>query len=123
MGYMKRWLEDCSEELGHDGEINDEVLAQASPTTCPRAWQRAMDRAPRPNADMAAYELSYLEACLSEFTDLVQRMRLVQEACFCNENRYDERRRLEAKVDQHIKRLRAGLVPVAPVDADDEMPF
>jgi len=27
-GMMKRWLEDISVELGHDGEINDEVLAE-----------------------------------------------------------------------------------------------
>jgi hypothetical protein len=75
--------------------------------------------------DMAAYEASYLAHRLANFAALVQHMRLVQEACFCCENRFDERRRLEAQVDRETKALRPDLAPapVAPVDADDEMPF
>jgi len=46
MSYTKRWLEDCSVELGFDGKINDEVLAYASKERCPWAWKRAMDRRP-----------------------------------------------------------------------------
>jgi hypothetical protein len=82
--------------------------------------------------DVAEYEAAWIASRLATFAGLVQRMRTVQEACFCNENRFDERRRLEAETDKQLRALRPDLFrdaapdsapyPTTP-DPDFDMPF
>jgi hypothetical protein len=68
-------------------------------------------RTEQARSDAAAYEASYLADRLATFAALVLCMRNAQDACLCNENRFDERRRLEALVDRHVKALRPDLFP------------
>ncbi len=56
-------------------------------------------------ADAADSEARYLHDRFTRFAELVKLMRVAQEACCCNDPRFDERRQLEAQVDAQLEEL------------------